>query len=112
MADDGQQPGGGWHLDKRVPLAIIVSILAQTGGIIWWASAIDRRVTELELTKTEIAAEMSARNIVNARQDQAIVRLETQFLGIGDNMRALADAIKEVNAKLDRLVERGPQPAR
>lgn len=27
-----------WHFDKRVPLSIILTLLLQTGGIVWWAA--------------------------------------------------------------------------
>lgn len=37
-----------WHADKRVPLALIVTILVQTAGIVWWAATTDSRVGVLE----------------------------------------------------------------
>jgi len=33
-----------WHLDKRVPVALIFAIFAQTAGAIWWAANINSRV--------------------------------------------------------------------
>lgn len=37
-----------WHLDKRVPLALIGAILIQTGGAFWFASSLNERVASLE----------------------------------------------------------------
>lgn len=37
-----------WHLDKRIPLALIGAILVQTGAAFWWASSINERVASLE----------------------------------------------------------------
>ena len=37
-----------WHLDKRIPLALIGAILIQTGSAFWWASSINERVASLE----------------------------------------------------------------
>lgn len=37
-----------WHLDKRVPLALIITIFLQTSGVFWWASGINTRVENLE----------------------------------------------------------------
>jgi hypothetical protein len=37
-----------WHLDKRVPLALMVTIGLQTGGVIWWTSSLNERVSSLE----------------------------------------------------------------
>lgn len=39
---------GPWHLDKRIPIALIMSILMQTGAAFWWASSVSERVTSLE----------------------------------------------------------------
>lgn len=49
--DDERQ----WHLDRKVPLALIVTIIAQTMIAAWAASNIWTRVGELE-HKVEIAA--------------------------------------------------------
>lgn len=40
--------GEPWHLDKRIPLAMIGAILIQTGAAFWWASSINERVVALE----------------------------------------------------------------
>jgi hypothetical protein len=37
-----------WSVDKRVPLALIVTIVIQTGGLVWWASSLSERVNSLE----------------------------------------------------------------
>lgn len=37
-----------WHLDKKVPIALIVTILVQTATVIWWASSLSVRVQHLE----------------------------------------------------------------
>ena len=37
-----------WHLDKRVPVALIIAILLQTAGAIWWAANISSRVDHVE----------------------------------------------------------------
>ena len=37
-----------WHLDKRVPIALILTLLLQMGTAIWWASRMDTRVSIVE----------------------------------------------------------------
>ena len=51
-----------WHLDLRVPIALILAIIGQTAGAVWWASTISgavadhaRRVALLEAGKVEDA---------------------------------------------------------
>lgn len=52
-----------WHLDNRIPLALIGAVLVQTGGAFWYASSINERVASLELwradTKT-VAADIAS----------------------------------------------------
>ena len=38
----------GWHLDKRVPIALILAILFQTAGALMWAGAATERLSQLE----------------------------------------------------------------
>lgn len=33
-----------WHLDKRVPIALIVTLVLQSAAIVWWASGVEARV--------------------------------------------------------------------
>lgn len=42
----------GWHLDKRVPIGIIIAILVQTVTITWYASQLANQV---ETNREEIA---------------------------------------------------------
>lgn len=41
-----------WHLDKRVPIALILAIGMQTFMGVWFLSALDQRVLSLEQTRT------------------------------------------------------------
>jgi hypothetical protein len=71
-----------WHLRKEIPVALIFAIIVQTGGVLWWASAINQRVSQAEV-RIE-AAENRSRNVDNliARQatDIAVLveRIDTQ----------------------------------
>ena len=41
-------PDNQWHLDKRVPIALIITILSGYAGFVWWASDMNSRVTHVE----------------------------------------------------------------
>lgn len=77
-----------WSLDKRVPLALIITLSLQTGGAVWWAANLSSRVTSLE---DKIAA--------TASYDARLVKLET-------NAENIKQALENISAKLDRLIER------
>ena len=69
------QEGGRWHLDKRVPIALIFAIAAQSLGAVWFASAINQRVAVNE-------AAIAARVTISDR----MVRTETRVENIQDTV--------------------------
>jgi hypothetical protein len=46
--DDTAPIDGNWHLDKRIPIALIGAILAQAAGFGYWAASISGRVDATE----------------------------------------------------------------
>ena len=87
MTDNLDPATKDWHLDKRVPVALIVTILMQTSAGFWWASSINERVAQLEET-------------VDGRQDLAerVTRVEEAWRPIPTQLRRIED-------KIDRLYE-------
>lgn len=60
---DNLQDGQQWHLDKRVPIALITVLLLQTFGGIWWAATLTStvnhntsRIERYEATYTRMGA--------------------------------------------------------
>lgn len=77
-----------WHLDKRVPLALIITIGIQTGTIIWWAASVTNRLDNLE-QKTAVVAPQADR----------LTRVEIQL-----------EVVKEGVIEIKRLLQpRAPQ---
>jgi hypothetical protein len=84
----------GWHLDRRVPIAIILAIVGQTvlGGI--WIGRMETRIESLEEWQRG-----------NARIDARLAVLENQNLEI-------RRSLDEMNGNLRRLWDRGRQQER
>ncbi len=78
-----------WHLDKKVPVALMAVLLTQTVGIVWWAAGITARVDQLE----HVA-------VSTAPQAERIIRLETKV-----------DDIKDRVTEIKGLVTAPPAPA-
>lgn len=76
---------GEWHLDKRVPIALILTLVLQTGGLVWWASSLSERVNALERTRD-----------ATAPQGDRLTRVEVKL----ENVQSGIEEIK-------RLVRRG-----
>lgn len=82
-----------WHLDKKVPIALIFAILVQTGTAFWFASAIDTRVAQLERQ----GAVQEARSLRLDDERLKTARLEAQVI-------SLIEVQRSTNAKLDNLI--------
>jgi len=76
-----------WHLDKRVPLALILVIALQTFGVGWWASSTDSRVSVLEKRMDAAAPQAD-------RLTRVEVKIETVQAGIEEIKRLIRTASK------------------
>jgi hypothetical protein len=74
----------GWHLDKRVPIAIVLAIFFQTAGIVWFAATLENRVAQLEASQAHRADERDR-----------LIALETQ-------MRAIHETLLRMERRLER----------
>ena len=80
---------GQWHLDKRVPITLIITILIQTGTLVWFISKLDSRIIALE------TANISQRDR-DDRQDRAAT----------DAASMIRSDLRDLGQKIDRLIER------
>jgi hypothetical protein len=82
MADGNQPTGDHWTVDRRIPLALILAIVVQTGGIVWWAASASERLNNLE-KKVELAGPHAD------RLTRVEVKLETVQEGITEIKRLI-----------------------
>lgn len=71
-----------WHLDKRVPIALIFAMCVQTAGIAWWGATTSERLANLE-----------RRVEATSPQADRLTRVEVKL----DN---IADAIADIKATI------------
>lgn len=74
-----------WHLDRRVPIALILAIFIQTVGAVWWAATATNRLAELE---KDTAGTVDRGN--------RLIRLEV-------GVETLKETLEKMDGKLDRL---------
>ena len=89
MSDDKH-----WSLDRRVPLALIWTVLAQTGVGIWWASRQEASVEHL----TQRQAALEAQRATD-RVGERLSTLESQMMDA-------KDVLRRIDERTQRLVER------
>lgn len=79
-----------WHLDRKVPVAIIITILMQTGGVIWWGATANERLSALE-RKVESTAPQAER----------LTKVETRL-----------EAVQEGISEIKSILRKEPPPAK
>lgn len=87
--------GEHWALDRKVPVAIIVTLVAQIIGFAWYAAKLDARVEEqgVRLAKTEaqiVVIDRDARDV-----STRLVRVEEKI-----------GAVLDIARRLERIVDR------
>lgn len=95
MSDEKKEP---WHLDRRVPVALILAIFLQTAGAFWWASNIDSRVAQLE-------NQMESRAMVNerlARMEERVEGLRADISDIRGSMTNIERYLRQMARQADK----------
>ena len=93
-----------WHLDRRVPVSIILALLLQTTGIVVWATRIDSRVNTLETNTVE---HNQYDRIKQTEQDARLSALEQLYSKIAVIESRQQDVIKRLDnnaTKLDQII--------
>lgn len=98
-----------WHLDKKVPITLIVAILVQTFAAGVAISRMDSRITQLEVNEQALAIERKERRSnVEARigllfeERNRLVRLET-------DLGYIKEALREIRGALTSTERAGPK---
>lgn len=86
-----------WHLDKRVPIATIATILVQAVAFGWMAAMMDARISALEQYTSEIK---------EAKLRERMAVIENIARETDKKFSHLDDQMSRVEDKLDRIAER------
>jgi hypothetical protein len=73
---------GSWSLDRRIPAALIVTLILQTMVGVWWLAQLGERVSTLERAE-------ATRQAVVERLTRVEVKVDTALDGITDIKRRL-----------------------
>lgn len=86
-----------WSLDKKVPIALVITIIIQTLGIAWWAATLSSQVNYLESRVTKAEGIIEREAVSTRLASDRLIRVE-------EGVKALLE--------FARRVERGGQPER
>ena len=100
----GHYDDSHWHLDKRIPVALIMTIILQTVAAIWWAANLSARVDLLEAKVAGISRNADGLQKAALRA----TRLEVQQNAIQATLAEVKAAQRRIEAKLDQLLSKQP----
>lgn len=85
--------GQHWSLDKRVPLAVILTMIGQVVALVYWLSGIDNRLSVLE----------------SGRYEDRIQSMEREIPVIHEKIDNIDKATDRIEKKIDKLSSIWPQ---
>lgn len=88
-----------WHLDKKVPLTLIVALMIQAASFVWWAAAqsFENQAQNIRIDHLELALEKNQNT-----QSIILERLAT----IEAQQRAQMDTLNRIYNVMDKKVDR------
>lgn len=105
MSDDRQ-----WHLDKRVPVALLIGLLAQAGAGVWWASTANERLGQVERRLDGFATRSEALQGEVNQQGVALAVVATRLDDTNRNLDLVRSEIAETNRLLRELLSSAGRP--
>lgn len=81
-----------WRVDKHINISVVIVVLVQFAGFVWWASEMDTRMDSqnLRLSRLERIAESASLT------SERIARIEVL-------QQVLADSVRRMEGKLDKM---------
>lgn len=94
MSDTNQFKREPWHLDRRVPLALIISIIIQSGAVIWWMSSLHTTVENNRISIERLDAVVDRIQTSANAQAVQLGRIEEGLLGIRNDIQRLTNSLE------------------
>ncbi len=91
MADQSREH---WHLDKRVPVALIMALLMQTGLGVWWAATLDAENRHLTVRVDRLESSVSKNDELVRTIEQRLAKIEAYSAAQADATRELLKAFR------------------
>lgn len=95
MSSDDPQTES-WHFDRRIPIALILTLLAQGFVGVWWLSSVEFRVTEHQKQLESIERELDADNKDGMAVESRVIRIEEKIV-------SQTSILQNIEKKLDKM---------
>jgi H+/gluconate symporter-like permease len=107
MTERAQDPDtSSWHLDKRIPVALIITIMTgYTGGVIW-VSNLSNRIDLQDQTLSRIENEVEKRSTAASDASNRIIRIEEKLANQTEILQEIKQAVSGLRATPQELQSR------
>jgi len=93
--DETKDPAAtSWHFDRRIPLALIGTIILQTGAAIWWASSVNSYIEDDRRGAVVVSERISAVERDNSTNGNRMTRVEVLLETQGELLKEIRDTVK------------------
>lgn len=93
------QPQEPWHLDKRVPVVLISTIVVQTIGIVWWAATLDHQVEQHERRLVQLESADARLDTEARRLSELLVRVDERLAAQNQILQRLEQSLRQPSGR-------------
>ena len=90
-----------WTVDRKIPLALVLTIVLQTAGALWWASKLESRVQAVEVKTATDSVRLDAVEKAGIDTGKSIAHIEERLIANAEASKRIEAAIDRLNDKLD-----------
>lgn len=91
---DADPAAGTFHIDKRVPVALIVTMLAQTAGIVWWAATLQAAQAQSLVDSRRIEERVVRIEMLRDDLSVRVIRIEEKLIGQTDTLQRILRSVE------------------
>lgn len=83
----------GWHLDKRVPITLILALVVQLVTFTWWMSSLASDIESNQQAIVRHEAQLAALREANSQQYRTLSRIEEQIIALRRDLEFTVERI-------------------
>lgn len=96
-----------WKLDRHIPIAVIFTIMMQTGVAIWWMADMNSRLNQETARNERQDAQIDATEAALASQEVAAATATAELRAVREGLAEVKTAIADQNVLLREILTNG-----
>lgn len=91
-----------WHLDKRVPISLILVIILQTSGVLWFAAQLASKVEANTMAIGRISQTLSQQDERVRNNTTSVAVIHQTLINTEKTLDRIDKRLEELNKNLNR----------